>query len=43
MEEELAKIFSNAELDDNGKKEAIKKMVGESFIPTKKFSDEKDK
>lgn len=33
--------MTNAELDDAGKAEAIKAMVGKSFVPTKKYNDEK--
>lgn len=40
-DEELNEILSNAELDDAAKAEAIKTMVGENFVPTKKYNTEK--
>lgn len=40
-EEELNQILTNAELDDTAKAEAIKGLVGKSFVPTKKYTDEK--
>lgn len=43
MDEELVQILANAELDDNGKAEAIKGLVGKSFVPTSKFKEEKTK
>jgi hypothetical protein len=43
MDEELAQILANAELDDNAKADAIKGLVGKNFIPTAKFNDEKTK
>ena len=43
MDEELAQILSNAELDDTAKADAIKGLVGKNFIPTAKFNDEKTK
>lgn len=43
MDEELVQILANAELDDNAKAEAIKGLVGKSFVPTSKFKEEKTK
>ena len=43
MDEELAQILANAELDDSAKADAIKGLVGKNFIPTAKFNDEKTK
>lgn len=40
-DEELNQILSNAELDDTAKAEAIKTMVGKSFVPTTKYNAEK--
>lgn len=40
-EEELNQILSNSELDDAGKAEAIKAMVGKAFVPTSKYNTEK--
>lgn len=41
MDEELAQILSNSELDETAKAEAIKIMVGKSFVPTSKYNTEK--
>lgn len=43
MDEELVQILANAELDDNAKAEAIKGLVGKSFVPISKFKEEKTK
>lgn len=43
MEEELGKILANAELDETGKADAIKDLIGKSFVPTSKFKEEKAK
>lgn len=40
-DEELNQILSNQELDDAAKAEAIKTLVGENFVPTKKYNSEK--
>lgn len=39
MEEELRQILSNEELDTTAKEEAIKNLVGKSYIPMKKHTD----
>jgi len=39
MEEELQDILSNEELDENGRVEAIKTLVGNGFIPRTKYSE----
>ena len=41
MEEELTEILDNSELDNNAKAEAIKIMVGKSFVPASKYNAEK--
>ena len=43
MDEELVQILANADLDDTGKADAIKDLVGKSFVPTTKFKEEKTK
>jgi len=40
-EEELNQILTNGELDETGKAEAIKAMVGKGFVPTAKYNAEK--
>lgn len=40
MDEELGKVLSNEELDSNAKAEAIKKLIGDNYVPTKKYSDD---
>lgn len=40
MDEELAKIITNAELDDAGKQEAIKSLVSKEYVPAKVHSEE---
>ena len=40
-DEELNQILTNSELDDVGKAEAIKTLVGKSFVPTSKYNTEK--
>ena len=42
-EEELNGILSNGELDETAKAEAIKALVGKSFVPTSKYNEEKTK
>lgn len=42
MDEELAKILANGELDETGKAQAIKTLVGNSFVPMAKFKEEKE-
>lgn len=42
MDEELAKILANGELDEAGKTQAIKTLVGNSFVPMAKFKEEKE-
>lgn len=40
-EEELNQILTNSELDDAGKADAIKTLIGKSFVPTNKYNTEK--
>lgn len=40
-DEELNQILTNNELDDVGKADAIKTLVGKSFVPTSKYNTEK--
>ena len=40
-DEELNQILTNNELDDAEKAEAIKTLVGKSFVPTSKYNTEK--
>ena len=42
-EEELNQILTNSELDDAGKAQAIKDLIGNNFVPTQKYNDEKAK
>ena len=39
--EELVKLLSNAELDDNAKVEAIQKMVDTSYVPATVVANER--
>lgn len=41
-EEELNQILSNSELDDAGKAQAIKDLIGNNFVPTAKYNAEKE-
>lgn len=40
MEEELGNVLANEELDTNARLEAIKKLIGDNYVPTKKYSDD---
>lgn len=40
MDEELGNVLDNAELDSKAKAEAIKKLIGDNYVPTKKYSDD---
>ena len=40
MEEELQGILNNAELDEAGRLEAIKKIIGDNYVPTKIYKDD---
>lgn len=40
MEEELENILNNAELDTKSRLEAINKLIGDNYVPTKKYSDD---
>ena len=40
MDEELAKIMGNAELDDAGKQEAIKAFLNTNYVPAKIHREE---
>lgn len=40
MDEELGNVLNNTELDSNAKAEAIKKLIGSNYVPTKKYSDD---
>lgn len=40
MDEELSNVLGNNELDSNAKAEAIKKLIGDNYVPTKKYSDD---
>ena len=40
MEEELGNVLNNEELDTNARLEAIKKLIGDNYVPTKKYSDD---
>lgn len=42
MDEELAKILANGELDEAGKTQAIKTLVGNSFVPMAKYNEAKE-
>lgn len=40
MEEELGNVLANEELDTKARLEAIKKLIGDNYVPTKKYSDD---
>lgn len=40
MDEELGKVLDNQELDTKGRLEAIKQLIGDNYVPTKKYSDD---
>lgn len=40
MDEELSNVLGNEELDSKAKAEAIKKLIGDNYVPTKKYSDD---
>lgn len=40
MDEELSNVLGNDELDSNAKAEVIKKLIGDNYVPTKKYSDD---
>lgn len=40
MDEELSNVLGNNELDSNAKAEAIKKLIGDNYVPTKKYSED---
>lgn len=40
MEEELGNVLNNEELDTNARLEAIKKLIGDNYVPTKKYADD---
>ncbi len=40
MDEELGKVLDNQELDTKGRLEAIKNLIGDNYVPTKKYSDD---
>lgn len=40
MDEELENTLNNEELDTKGRLEAIKKLIGDNYVPTKKYSDD---
>ncbi len=40
MDEELSNVLENEQLDSNAKAEAIKKLIGDNYVPTKKYSDD---
>ena len=40
MDEELSNVLGNEELDSSAKAEAIKKLIGANYVPTKKYSDD---
>lgn len=40
MDEELGNVLENTELDSKAKAEAIKKLIGDNYVPTKKYSDD---
>ncbi len=40
MDEELSNVLGNEDLDSNAKAEAIKKLIGANYVPTKKYSDD---
>lgn len=40
MDEELSNVLGNEELDSNAKAEAIKKLIGDNYVPFKKYTDD---
>ncbi len=40
MDEELSNVLGNEELDSNAKAEAIKKIIGDNYVPTIKYSED---
>lgn len=40
MDEELGNVLNNEELDTKGRLEAIKQLIGDNYVPTKKYSDD---
>ena len=40
MDEELSNVLGNEDLDSKAKAEAIKKLIGDNYVPTKKYSDD---
>lgn len=40
MDEELGNVINNEKLDSKAKAEAIKKLIGDNYVPTKKYSDD---
>jgi len=40
MDEELSNVLGNDELDSNAKTEAIKKLIGDNYVPFKKYTDD---
>lgn len=40
MDEELSNVLGNDELDSNAKAEVIKKLIGGSYVPLKKYTDD---
>lgn len=40
MDEELGNVLNNADLDSKAKAEAIKKLIGDNYVPTEKYSND---
>lgn len=40
MDEELGNILNNADLDVEARTKAIKDLIGDNYVPTKKYSDD---
>lgn len=40
MDEELSNVLGNNELDSSAKAEAIKKLIGDNYVPFKKYTDD---
>lgn len=40
MEEELENVLNNTDLDTKARLEAINKLIGDNYVPTKKYSDD---
>jgi len=40
MEEELKNVLNNTDLDTKARLEAINKLIGDNYVPTKKYSDD---